>query len=53
MMIPEKVFADLSIMTAADSSQLPSVRRKLIFSEVFQKISMKLLLGLQLWHLYK
>ena len=32
MMIPEKAFGGLSIMTVADSLQLPPVRGKLIFS---------------------
>ena len=53
MIIPEKPFAGLSVMTVADLLQLPSVRRKLIFSQFPDKDSMKHLLGLQLWHLFK
>ena len=48
MMIPEKAFAGLSVMTVADFLQLPPVRRKLIFSQFSDKDSMKNLLGLQL-----
>ena len=44
MTIPEKEFGCLSVMTAADLLQLPPVR---------EKDSMKHLLGLQLWHLFK
>ena len=53
MMIPEKAFADLSVVTVADLCQLPPVRGKLIFSQFFDKDSMKHLLGSQLWHLFK
>ena len=53
MMIPGKAFAGLSIMTAADLLQLSPVRGKLIFFQFFDKDSMKLLLGLHLWHLFK
>ena len=45
---PEKAFAGLSILTVADFLQLPPVRGKLIFSQFFDKDSMKHLLGLQL-----
>ena len=53
MMIPGKAFAVLSVMTIADLLQLPPVRGKLIFSQFSEKGSMKHLLGLQLWHLFK
>ena len=53
MMIPEKAFAGLSVMTVTDLLQLPPARRKLIFSQFSRKDSMKYLLGLQLWHLFK
>ena len=52
-MIPEKAFAGLSVVTVADLLQLPPVRGKLIFSYFFDKNSIKNLLGLQLWHLFK
>ena len=52
MIIPEKEFADLSVMAVADLLQLPSVRRYLIFSYFSDQDSMKHLLGLQLWHLF-
>ena len=42
MMIPEKAVAGLSVKTVAD-----------IFSQFSDKVSMKHLLGLQLWHLFK
>ena len=41
MMIPEKAFAGLSVMSVADLLQLPPVRRKLIFSQLSDKDSMK------------
>ena len=41
---PEKAFDGLSVMTVADFLQLPSVRRKLIFSWFPNKDSMKHLL---------
>ena len=41
MMIREKAFAGLSVMTVADLHQLPSVMRKLIFSRFCDKESMK------------
>ena len=50
MMIPLKVFATLLVMTIADLLQLLTVRGKFIFSD---KDSVKHLLGLQLWHLFK
>ena len=53
MMIPEIAFAGLSVMTVADLLELPPVRRELIFSLFSDKDSMKYLLGLQLWHLFK
>ena len=53
MMIPDKAFAGLSVMTVADLLQLPSVRGKLIFSHFCDKDSLKHLLGFQLWHLFK
>ena len=51
IMIPEKAFFYLSIMTIADLLQLPPIRGKLIFSQFSVKTSMKHLLGLQSWHL--
>ena len=53
MMISEKAFAGLSVMTVADLLQLPPVKGKPIFSQFSDKDSMKHLLGLQLWHLLK
>ena len=53
MMIPEKAFAGLSVMTVADLLQLPPVRGKLIFSQFFNKDNMKHLLVSQLWDLFK
>ena len=53
MMIPEKIFAGLSVMAVADLLQLPPVRGKLIFFQFCNKDSIKHLLGLQLWHLFK
>ena len=53
MMIHEKAFAGPSVMTEADFLQLPPVRGKLIFSQFFDKGSMKHLLVLQLCHLFK
>ena len=40
-------------MTVGDLLQLPPVRGKLIFSRFYDKNSMKHLLHLQLWHLFK
>ena len=40
-------------MTVADLLQLPPVKIQLIFSQFSDKDSMKHLLGLQLWHLFK
>ena len=48
-----KAFAGLSVTTVADLLQLLPVRGKLIFSQYFDKDSMKHLLGLQVWHLSK
>ena len=53
MMNPEKVFADLTVITAADLLQLPLIRAKLIFSHFCGKDSIKHLLDLQLWYLFK
>ena len=53
MITLEKAFAGLSIMTVADLVQVPSVRMKLVFSQFSDKNSLKHLLGLQLWHLFK
>ena len=53
VMIPEKAFAALSVMTVADLLQLPPVRGKLIFSQFSDKNSMKYLLDLELWYLFK
>ena len=50
MMIHEKAFAGLSVMTVADLYQLPSVMKKPTFSRFCDKESMKHLLGLQLWY---
>ena len=47
MMIPEKAFACLSVMTVGDFLQLPPVLGKFIFSQLSDKVSMKHLLGLQ------
>ena len=52
MMIPEKVFAALSVLIVADF-QLPPVRLKLIFSQFSKGHSMKHFSGLQLWNLFK
>ena len=52
-MIPEEAFAGLLAVTVANLFQLPPVKRKLIFSNFFHKDSIKHLLGLQLWHLFK
>ena len=52
-LIPEKAFVRPAVMTVADLLQLPSVKRKPIFSQFSDKDSMKHLLGLQLWHLFK
>ena len=53
ILIPEKAFAGLLVMTVADLLQLTQARNKLIFSQFFDKDSMKHLLGLQLWRLFK
>ena len=52
-MTPEKAFADLPVMTVSDLLQLPPVKGKLKLSQFSDKISMKHLLGLQLWHFFK
>ena len=51
MMIPEKAFAGLAVMAVAALLQLPLVRGKPMFSQFYDKDSIKHLLGLQLWHL--
>ena len=53
MVIPEKAFAGLSVLAVAGFLQLPPVREKPIFSQFSDKDSMKHLLGLRLWHLFK
>ena len=53
LMFPEKAFAGLSIMAVTDFLQRPPVRGRHIFSCISNKDSMKHLLGLQLWHLFK
>ena len=53
MIIPEIAFPGLSVMTIANLLQLPPVREKLIFSQFLDKDSMRHLLRLQLWHLFK
>ena len=53
IMIPEIAFAGISVMSVADSLQLPPFRGKLIFYHFSDKGSMKYLLRLQLWHLSK
>ena len=45
--------AVLSVTIVADLLQLPPVRGTLIFSQFSDDDSMKNLLGLQLWHLFK
>ena len=53
LMIPEKSFAGPSVMTIVDLIQVRPVRGKLMFYQFSDKNSMKNLLGLQLWHLFK
>ena len=53
MMIPEKAFSGLSVMAVADLIQLPAVGGKPIYSQYPDEDSMKHLLGLKLWHLFK
>ena len=53
LMIPEKAFAGLLVMTVAGLLQLPPVWGKPIFFQFSDKDSMNHLLGLQLWHLFK
>ena len=48
MIIPEKEFSGLSVMTAGDLIQIPLVRLRLIFFPFSPKDSIKHLLGLQL-----
>ena len=52
MMIPQKGFAGLSVMTVADLLELLPVKGKLVISQFSVKDSMKHLLCLQLWHLF-
>ena len=52
-MFPKEAFAGLPVMTVADFLQRPPVRGRPIFSQFSDKDSMKHLLGLQLWHLFK
>ena len=52
-MIPEKASARFSVINVADLFQRPPVKGKLIFSQFSDKHSMKHLLGLQLWHLFR
>ena len=53
MMICEKAFAVLSVIIVADLLQIPPVRGKFMFSPFCDKDSMKHLLGLKLWHIFK
>ena len=53
MMNSENAFAALSVVTVADLLQLSPVRGKLIFPRFSDRDSMKHLLGLQSWHLFK
>ena len=53
IVITEKSFASLSVMNVGNYPQLPLVLGKFIFSPFFGKVSIKHLLGLQLWHLSK
>ena len=53
MMIPEIAFAGHSVMTVADLLPLPPVRGKLVFSQFFDKDSIKHLLGLWLWYSFQ
>ena len=48
LMIREKAFAGLSVMTVVGLLPLPPVRGELLFSRFCDKDSMKQLLGLQL-----
>ena len=52
MMIPEKALADLSVMTVTDLLQLPRTCGKLIFSQIFDKDSIKHLLILPVGGIY-
>ena len=53
MIIPTKELSDLSSMIIADMLQLPPVKGKLLFSQFCYENSIKHLLDLQLWHLFK
>ena len=48
IMIPEKNFVGLSVMSVPNLLELPPIREKFVFSKFFDKDSMKHLLGLQL-----
>ena len=52
-LILDKAFAGLSVITVANFLQVPRVTGKLVFSRFSDKDSMKHLLGLQIWHLFK
>ena len=49
----DSAFAGLSALTLGDFLQLPPVRGRFMFSQSSDKNSMKHLLGLHLWHLFK
>ena len=53
MMIPGRAFAGLSVMSVVYLLQLPPIMGKHIFSQFFDEDSMKNLLGLHLWHLFR
>ena len=53
MMIIEKAFAGLSVITVGDFFHLPPILGKFIFSPFSDKDSFKHLLYLQLCHLFK
>ena len=53
MMLIENAFAGLSVMTVGNFLELSLVLGKFIFSNFSDKDSMKYLLGLQLWNLFK
>ena len=53
IMIPEKNFVGLSVMSVPNLLELPPIREKFVSSKFFDKDSMTHLLGLQLQHLLK
>ena len=53
IMIPDRAFVGLSVLALVDLLLLPPVTGKFISSYPFDKGSMKNLLGLQLWHVFK